>query len=39
MTTTHSTTHQTRYAFGLTVAKGMAARYLDVELTAVAKPL
>jgi len=25
-----------RYAFGLTAAKGMAARYLDIDLTAVA---
>jgi polyisoprenoid-binding protein YceI len=27
-----------RYAFGVTAAKGMAARYLDVELNAVAEP-
>jgi polyisoprenoid-binding protein YceI len=27
-----------RYAFGVTAAKGMAARYLDISLTAVALP-
>jgi polyisoprenoid-binding protein YceI len=27
-----------RYAFGVTAAKGMAARYLDITLTAVAAP-
>lgn len=31
-----ATTRIDRYAFGVTAAKGMAARYLDVELTAVA---
>ncbi len=28
-----------RYAFGVTAAKGMAARYLDISLTAAAEPL
>jgi polyisoprenoid-binding protein YceI len=28
-----------RYAFGLTAAKGMAARFLDLELTALAEPV
>ena len=28
-----------RYAFGLTAAKGMAARFLDIDLTATAEPL
>jgi polyisoprenoid-binding protein YceI len=27
-----------RYAFGLTAAKGMAARFLDIDVTAVAEP-
>jgi polyisoprenoid-binding protein YceI len=28
-----------RYAFGVTAAKGMAARYLDITLTASATPV
>jgi polyisoprenoid-binding protein YceI len=32
-----ATTRIDRYAFGLTAAKGMAARYLDIELTAAAE--
>ena len=28
-----------RYAFGLTAAKGMAARYLDIDLAVAAEPL
>lgn len=27
-----------RYAFGVTAAKGMAGRHLDIELTAIAEP-
>jgi polyisoprenoid-binding protein YceI len=34
-----ATTRIDRYAFGLTAGKGMAARYLTVELVAVADPL
>lgn len=34
-----ATTRIDRYAFGLTAAKGMAARYLNVELTAYADPM
>jgi polyisoprenoid-binding protein YceI len=34
-----ATTRIDRYAFGITAAKGMAARYLDISLTAVAEPL
>jgi len=34
-----ATTRIDRYAFGLTAAKGMAARYLDIDLTVVAEPL
>lgn len=33
-----ATTRIDRYAFGLTAAKGMAARHLDVELTVAAEP-
>jgi polyisoprenoid-binding protein YceI len=33
----HATTRIDRYAFGLTAAKGMAARHLDIELTAAAE--
>jgi polyisoprenoid-binding protein YceI len=33
-----ATTRIDRYAFGVTAAKGMAARYLDIELTAAAEP-
>ena len=35
---TRATTRIDRYAFGVTAAKGMAARYLDVVLTAAADP-
>ncbi len=35
----HATTRIDRYAFGVTAAKGMAARYLDIDLTAAAEPL
>lgn len=28
-----------RYAFGVTAAKGMAARYLDIDLAVAAEPL
>jgi polyisoprenoid-binding protein YceI len=35
---TVATTRIDRYAFGVTTGKGMAARYLNVELTAVARP-
>jgi polyisoprenoid-binding protein YceI len=35
----HATTRIDRYAFGLTAAKGMAARYLDIDLAAAAQPL
>ena len=35
---TVATTRIDRYAFGVTTAKGMAARYLNVELTVVAQP-
>jgi hypothetical protein len=34
-----ATTRIDRYAFGLTAAKGMAARYLDIDLTAAVEPL
>jgi polyisoprenoid-binding protein YceI len=34
-----ATTRIDRYAFGLTAAKGMAGRFLDVDLTAVAEPV
>lgn len=33
-----ATTRIDRYAFGLTAAKGMAARFLDIDVTAVAEP-
>jgi polyisoprenoid-binding protein YceI len=33
-----ATTRIDRYAFGVTAAKGMAARYLDIDLTAAAEP-
>ena len=33
-----ATTRIDRYAFGVTAAKGMAARYLDITLTAAADP-
>jgi polyisoprenoid-binding protein YceI len=36
--TATATTRIDRYAFGLTAAKGMAARYLDLEITAAAEP-
>jgi polyisoprenoid-binding protein YceI len=35
----HASTRIDRYAFGLTAAKGMAARNLDVELIVAAQPL
>jgi len=34
-----ATTRIDRYAFGVTAAKGMAARFIDVDLTAVAQPV
>lgn len=34
-----ATTRIDRFAFGLTAARGMAARFLDIELTAIAEPL
>jgi len=34
-----ATTRIDRYAFGLTAAKGMAARQLNIDLTATAEPL
>lgn len=34
----HATTRIDRYAFGVTAAKGVAARYLDIGLTVVAAP-
>ena len=35
---TRATTRIDRYAYGVTAAKGMAARYLDIAVTAVAEP-
>jgi polyisoprenoid-binding protein YceI len=35
----HATARIDRYVFGVTAAKGMAARYLDINLTAAAEPL
>lgn len=34
----HGTTRIDRYACGVTAAKGMAARYLDIEVTVAAEP-
>ncbi|MGH3912818.1 MAG: YceI family protein [Pseudonocardiaceae bacterium] len=34
-----ATTRIDRYAFGVTAAKGMAARFLDVDVTVVAEPV
>lgn len=34
----HASARVDRYAFGITAAKGMAARFLDVEVTVVAEP-
>jgi polyisoprenoid-binding protein YceI len=35
----HATARIDRYAYGVTAATGMAARHLDIAVTAVAEPL